>query len=103
MEVLETALAYMETAVCARWFYPMEIWQATRVFVIAVHAWASQDPRIRPYDWQEMRNLIPHVTPHIRNGPVPDMIPTLMGLACLYKEFLPMVSRNPQCWVQMSI
>ncbi|PIL34321.1 hypothetical protein GSI_03096 [Ganoderma sinense ZZ0214-1] len=90
VEVLETALAYMETAVCTLWFYPMDVWTPTRVFIIAVHAWARCDRRLQRYDWEGMRDLIPHVTPYLRNGPILNMLPAIAGLARLYKEFFPM-------------
>ena len=92
VEMLETALAYMETSYCAGWFYPMEAWTPTRVWLIAVHAWATQDARLKSYDWEGMRNLIPYVTPYNRDVEPYDMQATVAGLARLAKEFFPMVS-----------
>ena len=92
--ILETAIAYMETRWCERWFYPMEAWSPTRVLLIIVHAWAAGDPRIKDFDYGGFRDLIPHVTPHQRD-PVPfDMSKTIGGLARLAKEFFPQVRHH---------
>ena len=88
---LETALAYMETTSCSQWFYPMAAWIPTRVFLIIVHAWATQDPRLHPHDWEGFRDLIPHLTSYDRASPPVDMLATIDGLAQLAKELFPMV------------
>ena len=92
MQKLETAIAYMETCICARWFYPMEAWTATRTFLIVVHGWASQDPRIRHFTWRQFREeLIPHITPYNRTSEPYDMFESMVGLARLAKESFPLV------------
>ncbi|KAI1783513.1 hypothetical protein LXA43DRAFT_1132082 [Ganoderma leucocontextum] len=90
VQKLETDIAYMETSFCARWFYPMEAWTATRVLLIIVHAWASGDARLQPFDWEGFRDLIPHVTPYTRTPQPCDMAGTVAGLARLAKEFFPL-------------
>ena len=91
IQMLEMAIAYMETPLCARWFYPMESWTATRVLLILVHGGAVRDPRTTEYDYGGFRDLIPHVTPHRRDPEPFDMSSTIAGLARLAKEFFPMV------------
>ena len=91
VQILENAIAYMETRWCERWFHPMEAWTATRVLLIIVHAWAVGNPRLEEYEYGSFRDLIPHVTPHLRDPEPFDMSKTIAGLARLAKEFFPIV------------
>lgn len=91
VKMLETALAYMETPWCEKWFHPMEAWTATRVFLIIVHARAAQHPLMKSYDWDSYRDLIAHVTPYRREPEALDMWTTIAGLARLAKQFFPTV------------
>ena len=94
IQMLEMAIAYMETPLCARWFYPMESWTATRVLLILVHGGAVRDPRTMEYDYGGFRDLIPHVTLHQRDPAPFDMSKTIGGLARLAKEFFPQVRHH---------
>lgn len=89
--MLETVLTYMETLVCIHWFYPMPTWTVAWVLLIAVHAWAAQDPCLGPSDVQGFHDVIPHVTPHDWSPEPDDMLTIVPGLAGLVKQSFPFV------------